>query len=99
MTAQRLAVTTALCLAVIWTTSVVAQTREEAVLQAREGHTEEAIAALRALLEKNPNDSAVGFDLAVILTWASRPREATEAFEHAATSAEPPEYVLGPMIR
>src|SRR4051812_26173484 len=74
-----------------------AQTREEAVSQAREGHTEEAIAALRKLLEENPNDSPVAFDLAVVLTWARRPREATDAFERA--KADPPEYALGPIVR
>src|SRR5204862_3709124 len=33
-----------------------------------------------------------------ILTWANRPREATDAFESAGP-VEPPEFVLGPVIR
>src|SRR4051794_40082235 len=78
--------------------AAVAQTREEAVTIAREGRTDEAIAGLRKLLAENPNDPPVAFDLAVVLTWAKRPREATDVFEHAG-AAEVPEYVLGPMIR
>jgi biofilm PGA synthesis protein PgaA len=74
------------------------QTREEAVALARDGKTREAIAALRKLLAENPSDQLVAFDLAVILTWASRSREATDTFEEAG-GAEPPEYVLGPVIR
>lgn len=75
-----------------------AQTREEAVTMARDGKTKEAVAALRKLLAENPNDERVAFDLAVILTWGNRSREATDAFEKAG-AAEPPEYVLGPIIR
>lgn len=77
---------------------VEAQTREEAVTMARDGKTKEAVAALRKLLAKNPGDQLVAFDLAVILTWGNRPREATDAFEQAG-AIEPPEYVLGPIIR
>src|SRR5436190_15401748 len=75
-----------------------AQTREEAVTMARDGNTDAAIAALRKLLAENPNDPLVAFDLAVIMTWGNRSREATDAFEQA-RAAEPPEYVLGPIIR
>src|SRR6266480_6288250 len=75
-----------------------AQTREEAVAMARDGKTDAAIAALRKLLAENPNDPFVAFDLAVILTWGNHSREATDAFERA-RAAEPPEYVLGPIIR
>ena len=82
----------------IWVTPGLGQSREDAVAQAREGHTREAIAALRKLLTENPGDSLVAFDLAVILTWAKRPREATDVFERAGNT-EPPEYALGPMIR
>src|SRR5437660_11076357 len=75
-----------------------AQTREEAVTMARDGNTGAAIAVLRKLLAENPNDPLVAFDLAVILTWRNRSREATDAFERA-RAAEPPEYVLRPIIR
>ncbi|MFL6528752.1 MAG: poly-beta-1,6 N-acetyl-D-glucosamine export porin PgaA [Chthoniobacterales bacterium] len=74
------------------------QTREEAVTMAREGNTEGAIAALHKLRSENPDDALVAFDVAVILTWGNRPREATAAFEQAG-AAEPPEYVLGPIVR
>ena len=40
----------------------------------------------------------VAYDLAIILTWVGRNREATDAFEKAGGD-EPPEYVLGPIIR
>ncbi|MFZ1219460.1 MAG: tetratricopeptide repeat protein, partial [Chthoniobacterales bacterium] len=73
-------------------------TREEAVTLAREGETETAIAALRELLATDPNDALVAYDLAIILTWAGRNREATDAFEKTGGD-EPPEYVLGPVIR
>ena len=73
-------------------------TREEAVAMARDGKTEAAIAALRELLAAAPSDRLVAYDLAVILTWVGRNREATDAFEKAG-GEEPPEYVLGPIIR
>jgi biofilm PGA synthesis protein PgaA len=98
MMGERLVLAT-VCIAVMWSNSIMAQTREEAVLQAREGHIEDAIAALRRLLEENSQDAMTAFDLAVILTWAQRPREATQTFERAAPSAEPPQYVLEPIIR
>jgi len=79
-------------------TDAKAQTREEAVTMARDGKMKEAIAALRKLLAENPNDQLVAFDLATILTWTNRSREATDAFERAGAT-EPPEYVLGPIIR
>jgi biofilm PGA synthesis protein PgaA len=75
-----------------------AVTREEAVALAREGETDSAIAALRELLAAAPNDALVAYDLAVVLTWASRNREATDVFEKA-TEAQPPDYVLAPIIR
>ena len=75
-----------------------AATREEAVALAREGETEAAIAALRELLAAAPNDALVAYDLAIILTWVGRNREATDVFENAGGD-EPPEYVLGPIIR
>jgi Flp pilus assembly protein TadD len=73
-------------------------TREEAVALARQGKLDEAISDLQQLLEVKPLDPAVAYDLAVIYTWAGKSREATDAFEKAG-EGEPPEYVLGPMIR
>ncbi len=75
-----------------------AVTREEAVVLAREGETDSAIAALRELLAAAPDDALVAYDLAVVLTWVSRNREATDVFEKAA-EAQPPDYVLAPIIR
>lgn len=75
-----------------------ATTREEAVELARDGKTDAAIAALRALLGTAPDDHLVAYDLAFILTWVGRNREATDAFERAG-GGEPPVYVLGPIIR
>ena len=73
-------------------------TREEAVTLAREGKTDTAIVALRELLRSEPDDRLVAHDLAVVLTWAGRNREATDVFEKAGDN-EPPEYVLSPIIR
>src|SRR3954463_12584649 len=79
-------------------TAAQAQTRDEAVQAARRGEFDTAVSTLRALLAASPSDTAVGFDLAVILEWAGRPREATDGFERTGV-AEPPEYVLGAMLR
>src|SRR5687767_8353457 len=57
-----------------------------------------ATASSRELWAAVPNDDLIAYDLAVILTWAKRNREATDAFEKA-VGDEPPEYVLGPIIR
>ncbi|HSI14868.1 MAG TPA: poly-beta-1,6 N-acetyl-D-glucosamine export porin PgaA [Chthoniobacter sp.] len=73
-------------------------TREEAVAMAREGRTDHAITALQELQKTAPEDQLVAYDLAVVYTWVGRSREATDAFEKAA-DGEPPEYVLGPIIR
>jgi biofilm PGA synthesis protein PgaA len=75
-----------------------ATTREEAVTLARDGKTDAAVAALQELLTAAPRDRLVAYDLAVVLTWVGRNREATDAFEKAG-GEEPPEYVLGPIIR
>ena len=75
-----------------------AMTREEAVALAREGRTDTAIAALQELQTAAPGDRLVAFDLAVILTWVGRNREAIDAFEKT-DGGEPPVYVLGPIIR
>jgi biofilm PGA synthesis protein PgaA len=92
------AVISLIIVALAWPMHSNGQTREEAVALAREGETEKAIAALRRMLGESPSDKRVAFDLAVILTWVGRPREATDAFERAG-AAEPPQYVLGPIIR
>lgn len=76
-------------------TALHAQTREHAVAAAREGRYEEAIAMLRGLALTDP-DPRVGFDLAVVLAWAGRSREATEVFEAGPRDA--PAYVRAAMI-
>ena len=75
-----------------------AETREDAVAAAREGRTEEGIAALRKLLADGTDDPLAAYDLAVILTWVNRSREATDAFERAG-ALEVPAYVLAPIVR
>jgi biofilm PGA synthesis protein PgaA len=75
-----------------------AQSRDEAVRKAREGRTEEAIVELRQIVTSNPEDKEAAMDLAVVLTWAHRPREATDTFERAGAN-EPPEFVLLAMAR
>jgi cytochrome c-type biogenesis protein CcmH/NrfG len=80
------------------TASSAAETREEAVAAAREGRPEEGIAALRKLLADGTDDPLATYDLAVILTWVNRPREATDAFEQAG-AGEAPAYVLAPIVR
>jgi len=77
---------------------VASQTREQAVVAAREGRLDEGIAALRSLIASGDTSPQTAFDLAVILVWAKRPREATDLFEHA-NSTDAPEYVLLPMAR
>jgi hypothetical protein len=72
------------------TASQAADTREKAVAAAREGHAEEAISALRKLLDSGTDDPLVAYDLAVILTWVNRPREATDTFERASAAEVPP---------
>ena len=61
--------------------TALAQTREEAVQAARRGEFDTAISALRTLLTAAPSDTAAAFDLAVVLEWAGRAREATDVFE------------------
>ena len=78
--------------------TALAQTREEAVQAARRGEFDAAVSALRTLLAASPSDTATAFDLAVVLEWAGRAREATDVFERTGV-AEPPEYVLGAMVR
>jgi biofilm PGA synthesis protein PgaA len=78
--------------------SVAAQTREAAVEAARRGEYDAAISALRALAQAAPSDTGVRFDLAVVLQWAGRHREATDVFE-STRATEAPEYVLSAMTR
>ena len=77
---------------------VAAQTREGAVEAARRGEYGAAISSLRALAQAEPSDTGVRFDLAVVLQWAARSREATDVFESVRTT-EAPEYVLSAMTR
>jgi biofilm PGA synthesis protein PgaA len=74
------------------------QSRAEAVRAAREGRTEDAIRALQSIVANDSKDTGAALDLSVILTWAKRPRDATDVFERAAV-AEPPENVLLAMAR
>ena len=67
-------------------------------LRAEASSPHAALSALRTLLAASPSDSAMAFDLAVVLEWAGRPREATDVFERTGV-AEPPEYILGAMVR
>ncbi|HEX7137594.1 MAG TPA: tetratricopeptide repeat protein, partial [Vicinamibacterales bacterium] len=78
--------------------SVAAQTREAAVESARRGEYDTAISSLQALAQAAPSDTGVRFDLAVVLQWAGRPREATDVFESMRVT-EAPEYVLSAMTR
>jgi biofilm PGA synthesis protein PgaA len=71
----------------------VTQRREAAVLQARAGHLDTAIAQLRAMLAAGEDDGLVAMDLVALLQQAQRPREAVTVFAKAAV-AEPPDYAL-----
>lgn len=76
--------------------SSVDQQREEAVLRARQGHLAEALAELRRLHARYPEDPAVAHDLLVILQWAGEDAAALELAEtlEAASPTEPlPPYV------
>ena len=75
-----------------------AQTREAAIESARRGEYDKAISSLRALAQTAPADTGVWFDLAVVLQWAGRSREATDVFE-STRATEAPEYVLSTMTR
>jgi Flp pilus assembly protein TadD len=77
---------------------VAAQTREAAVESARRGEYDTAISSLQALAQAAPSDTGVRFDLAVVLQWAGRSREATNVFESTRVT-EAPEYVLSAMTR
>jgi poly-beta-1,6 N-acetyl-D-glucosamine export porin PgaA len=72
----------------------MAQTREEAVEAARNGHLEESISTLRSVIAAGDSSPDTAYDLALILTWAKRPREATDVFERADQGHDVPEYVL-----
>ena len=75
---------------------VAAQTREAAVESARRGEYDTAISQLQALAQAAPSDTGVRFDLAVVLQWAGRFRDATDVFE-STHGAEAPEYVVSAM--
>ncbi len=71
----------------------ITERREAAVLQARAGQLEPAIAALRAMLAAGEDDGLVAMDLAALLQQARRPSEAIAVFERVAV-ADPPDYAL-----
>src|SRR5215471_10590533 len=78
--------------------TAMAQTREQAVAAARDGRVEESISALRSLRAAGDNSPETAYDLAVVLTWAKRQKEATDIFE-GIEAQEPPEYVLSAVTR
>src|SRR6516164_9507747 len=78
--------------------TALAQTREQAVAAARDGRLEEAISTLRALIAAGDTSPGTAYDLAVILSRAKRPQEATDLFERTDTP-NVPEYVLLAMTR
>ncbi|MFY9892672.1 MAG: poly-beta-1,6 N-acetyl-D-glucosamine export porin PgaA [Xanthobacteraceae bacterium] len=86
-----------LVVGVIGAEQVLAQTiterREAAVLQARAGQLEPAIATLRAMLAAGEDDGLVAMDLSALLQQAQRLGEAIAVFEQAAV-ADPPDYAL-----
>ena len=71
----------------------VTERREAAALQARAGHADAAIGALRAMLAAGEDDGLVAMDLTALLQQAGRPADAVAVFEKAAV-AEPPDYAL-----
>ncbi|HEY2752446.1 poly-beta-1,6 N-acetyl-D-glucosamine export porin PgaA [Phenylobacterium sp.] len=71
----------------------ITERREAAVLQARAGHMDAAIAALRTMFNAGEDDGLVGMDLTALLQQAGDPAGAILAFEKAAV-AEPPDYAL-----
>jgi biofilm PGA synthesis protein PgaA len=78
--------------------AAAAQTREAAIESARRGDYETAISALQTLAQAAPAETGVRFDLAVVLQWAGRSREATDVFE-SMPGNEAPEYVLSAVAR
>src|SRR4051794_11689396 len=78
--------------------TALAQTREQAVAAARDGRVEEGISALRSLIAAGDSSPNTAYDLAVLLTWAKRPQEATAVFEQIQTT-DTPEYALLAMTR
>src|SRR5947199_10438616 len=71
----------------------VTDRREAAVIEARAGHLDSAIAELRAMLAAGEEDGFVAMDLTALLQQARQPAEAVAVFRKAAL-AEPPEYAL-----
>src|SRR5437899_5095182 len=73
----RLQVFSFLILLALPMTKADGQSREEAVRAAREGRTDEAIRDLQSIVASNSRNTAAALDLATILTWAKRPRDAS----------------------
>ncbi len=72
--------------------------REQAVIAAREGRLEQAIAELRRL-ETISSDRRIAFDLAVVLTWAGQHEEAIRLYERRGLAADAPDYVEAAIAR
>jgi poly-beta-1,6 N-acetyl-D-glucosamine export porin PgaA len=78
--------------------SIAAQTREEAVKAAREGRLDEGISTLRSLIANGDTSSETAYDLALVLTWAKRPKEATDVFERIG-AIDSPDFILMAITR
>jgi biofilm PGA synthesis protein PgaA len=81
-----------ICTGEVWA-ETISQKREAAVLKARAGHMNEAVAELRAMLAAGEDDGLVAMDLTTLLQQSRKSREAVAVFEKAAP-AEPPDYAL-----
>jgi biofilm PGA synthesis protein PgaA len=80
------------CLLLVTTVSHGAPAeREQAVIAAREGRYDEAIAALRKLA--SAGDMSAALDLVVVLGWAGRHGEAIAAFEALPATAAAPAWL------
>src|SRR4051812_48680696 len=76
----------------------ITERREAAVLKARAGHMNEALAELRGMVAAGAEDGLVAMDLAALLQQTRKAREAVTVFEKSAVS-EPPEYALLALTR
>ncbi len=72
--------------------------REQAVIAAREGRLQQAVAELRRL-EAISSDRRIAFDLAVVLTWAGQHEEAIRIYEQRQLVTDAPEYVAAAIAR
>jgi len=78
--------------------AVAGGARQAAVAQARLGHVDAAVAALRTMLAQGTKDPLVALDLGVILQQAGRPADALAVFQRV-NVATAPSYALLAMTR